>query len=225
MVEGQLGLPFPHTPGLSALDFVPHSGVSVALEFLSATAGWPQGRLALWGERGTGKTHLLHMWAREHGAALVDGAGLSEPFWPESPVAVDDADRAPSEPALLHVLNAAAEARRPLLLTMSRAPGRAGFGLADLVSRLRAMTAIEIGRPDEAFLATLLARLLSERQLPVAAGLQRSILLRLPRTPDAVRDAVARLDEAALAAKSGVTHRLVESALADRFQFVEETTS
>lgn len=217
MKDKQLALPFAHTPALSAVEFLPHPGVALALDFLAATPTWPQRRLAIWGERGTGKTHLLHLWAEEHGAGLLAGPELDEPFWPESPVAIDDADRVPSEATLLHILNAAAEAGRPVLLTMLRPPGRLALRLPDLASRLRAMTAIEIGPADDAFLAALLARLLAERQVSVSAPVQAWLLVRLPRTPAAIRDAVARLDDAALAAKSAITYKLAADALAELF--------
>ena len=218
MPEGQLALRFPYTPALTAVEFLAHSGVALALDFLGAPQTWPQRRLALWGASGTGKTHLLHVWAQEVGAAVVRGPNLNEPFWPDSPVAVDDADQVPSEPALLHLLNAAAEARRPVLLTTARAPGRIAFRLPDLASRIRAMTAVEIGPADDGFLATLLARLLSERQLQVSPALQSWLLIRLPRTPAAIREAAARLDYAALAAKSGVSQRLAADTLSDLFR-------
>lgn len=235
MAEGQLALPFPYTPALTGLEFLPHPGVALALEFLAATPTWPQRRLAIWGESGAGKTHLVHLWSEDRGAAIVSGPALVEPFWPESAVAIDDADRVGSEEALLHVLNAAGEAGRPVLLSMTRAPARIGFKLPDLSSRVRAMTAIGIGAGDDGFLRMLFARLLSERQLPVAPALQEWVLVRLARTPAAVREAVARLDYAALAAKSGVTYKLAGEALAgmlhqdtSRPEFarnVEETSS
>lgn len=217
MADGQLPLEFPHTPLLTEAGFLPRPGMRLALEFLGSTEAWPDHRLALWGGRGAGKTHLLHIWARERGATIIAGPSLQEPFWPESAVAVDDADQVPSEEAMLHVLNAAAEGGRPVLLTTSRPPGRLPIDLPDLASRLRATTAVEIGPADEDFLAALLTRLLADRQLLVGPALQAWILTRLPRSPAAVGDAVARLDHAALAAKSGVTRALAAHALADLF--------
>jgi chromosomal replication initiation ATPase DnaA len=213
----QLALAFPHHPRLSEADFLPTEGNRQALEFLGNLRSWPQRRLALWGGRGAGKTHLLHIWARNHGAELVSGRALAGPVWPEGPMAVDDIDAVPSEPALLHLLNAAAEAGHPLLLASRLAPGRIGARLPDLASRLRAITAVEIGPADEPFLAALLARLLSDRQLQVAPSLQSWLLTRLPRTPGAIQEAVARLDRAALAAGSGVTRPLAAQALADLY--------
>lgn len=226
MAEAQLPLAFPHTPHLTEAEFLPSSGTRLALEFLGQTAAWPQRRLALWGGAGAGKTHLLRIWAREHGAAVMAGPALEELLWPEGPVALDDADQVPSGACLLHLLNAAVEAGYPMLLTASCPAARIPAALPDLASRLRATTSVEIGPADDAFLATLLARLLAERQLPVAPALQAWILTRLPRTYSAIRDAVARLDRAQLAAKSGVTKALAAEALAGLFddKMVPETS-
>lgn len=212
-MSDQLPLAFPHEPSLTAADFLPHPGARLALEFLGATLSWPAGRLALWGGAGVGKTHLLHIWAREEGASIVDGPSLREPFWPEGAVAVDDCDRPGSEEALLHVLNAAAEGGRPVLLAGSRPPARTPFRLPDLASRLRATMSVEIGPVDDEFRASLFARLLAERQLPVPPTLQAWMLTRLPRSQAALSEAVQQLDYAALAAKSGVTRALAAAAL------------
>ena len=168
------------------------------------------------GRAGRGKTHLLHVWASEHGASIIAGPALQEPFWPEGPVAIDDADQVPSEEALLHVVNAAAETRFRVLLTVTRPPARSRIRLADLASRLRATMAIEIGPQDD-----LCGR--AARQAAGRNGNSRCrrpskyILTRLPRTAASVRDAVGRLDDAALAAQSAISRTLAADCLADLF--------
>ncbi|MBV8914230.1 MAG: chromosomal replication initiator DnaA [Acetobacteraceae bacterium] len=211
----QYPLEFPHTPQFTEATFLPSPAYGEALEFLADTGNWPRHRLALWGGRGVGKTHLLHIWARNHGAGILSATALDRPVWPEGPLAVDDLDRVASEPALLYLLNAASETGHPLLFTSRVAPARLRAGLPDLQSRLRSITSVEIGRLDDTFLATLLSRLISDRQLPVAVGLQSWLLARLPRTPGAIQDAVTRLDRAAFAAGSRVTRQLAAHALAD----------
>ena len=217
MTDGQLALALPHVPALGAADFLPHDGARLALDVIAGDKPWPQDRLVLWGGPGAGKTHLLHVWASEHGASIIAGPALHEPFWPEGPVSIDDADQVPSEEALLHVLNAAAEAGHRLLLTATTPPARSRIRLADLASRLRATMAIEIGPQDDAMRASLLAKLLSERQLQVLPSVQKYILTRLPRTAASVRDAVGRLDDAALAAQSGISRSLAADCLAPLF--------
>ena len=157
------------------------------------------------------------MWASENGASIITGRALLEPFWPEGPVSIDDADHVPSEEALLHVLNAAAESGFRVLLTVTLPPARSRIRLPDLASRLRATMAIEIGPQDDDMRAALLAKLLSERQLVVIPSVQKYILTRLPRTAASVREAVGRLDAAALAAQSAISRTLAADCLADLF--------
>ena len=200
MMSRQLALPFAHQPHYRVRDFLPAASNEAALAWLDPGVVWPGGRLALWGEAGVGKTHLLTIWAERAGADLIPIANLRGlPPRPLRPVALDDADACADEPALLHLLNAAAEAGFPLLLAARAAPARWPVALPDLRSRLRAMTAVELGAPEEALLDALLARLLADRQLGVPAPLQSWLRRRLPRSPAALREAVCRIDRAGLA--------------------------
>ena len=60
-------------PRLAANDFRAAPSNAEAWAWLARTADWPGRRLALWGEAGRGKTHLLHIWAERTGAALLSG--------------------------------------------------------------------------------------------------------------------------------------------------------
>jgi chromosomal replication initiation ATPase DnaA len=212
----QLALPFEHAPQFRGADVLAAPSNAEALAWLRQPETWPQGRLALWGGEGSGKTHLLHVWAERRAAALLQGPVLNRADFapPDRPLAVDDADVAAERP-LLHLLNAAAEAGHPVLLAARDAPGRWQVALPDLASRLRAMLAVEIRPAEESLLRALLARLLAERQLAVSESVQEWLLARLPRTPAAMREAAARLDRAALVAAVGVTRPLAALVVAE----------
>lgn len=211
----QLPLPLPHRPRYGA-DFLPAASNAAARRWLGRVEQWPQRRLALWGEAGTGKTHLLHRWATEHGATLLTGdAPAGHSVLPTRALALDDADRCADEPALLHLLNSFAEAGVAVLLAAREPPARWPVRLPDLASRLRAIQAVPIEPPDDGLLRALLARLLAERQLQVPPALQDWLLLRLPRSAAAMREAAARLDAAALAAGGRVTRGIAAAELAD----------
>lgn len=198
-------MPLPAPPEAHA-DFLEGANSADARAWLDRVAAWPGARLLVWGGDGVGKTHLLARWARTVGGHRVAGAVLKFPA-EAGPLAIDDADDA-DEAALLHVLNAAAEAGSPVLLATRTPPSRLRIGLSDLASRLRATNAVEITAPDDALLAALLARLCAERQLAVAEPVQAFLLARLPRTPAAMREISARLDRAALSAGRAVTRAL-----------------
>jgi chromosomal replication initiation ATPase DnaA len=212
----QLPLPFPHRPAFSAADFLAAPSNTGALAWLDRTDDWPERRLALWGEAGCGKTHLLHVWAARN-RALICGADQlpgSSPL-PSAPAfAIDEAEALVDEIAMLHLLNATREAGLPVLLAARAPPSRWPVRLPDLASRLRAITAVWIGPPEDSLLRALLGRLLAQRQLSVSEELQEWLLLRLPRTAAALLHAAALLDRAALAAGARITRPLATRALA-----------
>lgn len=213
----QLPLPLPYSQAFLDADFLRFPSNEVAWAWLDRSAEWPGGQLALFGEAGCGKTHLLHIWARRHGALHLFGPTLRR--FPELPgtggIVLDDADETGDPQALLHLLNAAAEAGLKLLIAGREPPARWGGPLPDLVSRLRAVTAIRIDPPEDALLVALLARLLAERQFAVPATVQSYLVTRLPRTHAALADAARRLDVAGLALGGRITQRVADRVIAD----------
>ncbi len=215
-MTGQLPLPFTPTPSYQAEDFLAAPCNQLARSWLEKPADWTNGRMVLWGEPGCGKSFLLHLWARKAGARIYQGGDLKGlPESPASPIAIDDADSVPEEEALFHLLNAAAEAGQPVLLTARLPPSRQDQKLKDLASRLRASLAVEITPPDDELLSALLFRLAAARQLRLTPALAEFLLRRLPRTPAVLREAIARLDRAALASGGPLTRHLAAMSLSD----------
>jgi chromosomal replication initiation ATPase DnaA len=205
----QFMLPLPHDPSYDAADFITAASNRGAQAWLERTRDWPDRRLALWGQAGCGKTHLLHIWAQRTGAVILAGSALHEPPAARGALAVDDADGVAPDTVLLHLLNSARDNGVPVLLTSRTAPARWETALPDLRSRLRAITAVEIAEPDDALLRALLPRLLADRQLVMSDSVQDWLLRRLPRSPAALRDAVVRLDRASMAAGTAITRSFI----------------
>jgi chromosomal replication initiation ATPase DnaA len=216
MAARQIPLPLPREPTFREADFLRAPANEAALTWLGRTEIWPDRRLVLWGDEARGKTHLLHIWAARHAASFVGGKALSD--FPDVPLpagmAVDDADHA-EETALLHLLNTAHDLDRPVLLAARTPPARWSLTLRDLASRLRAVTAVEVEAPDVDLLRRLLPRLLHERGLEAGETLSDRLLLRLPRNPAVLREAVDCIDRAAWIAGTGkVRTRMIKEALA-----------
>ena len=209
----QLPLPFEHQPRYNSRDFIHACSNRSALAWLEAN--WPEQRLALFGPQGCGKSHLLHIWAERTGGTLLMGSTVKELdcLPPRGPLALDDADLIGDETLLFHLLNIARDRGLQLLLAADAAPSRWAVRLPDLSSRLRAITAVEIGLPDDELLAALLKRLAADRQLVVSQAAQDWILLHLPRSAAAIRDAVSLLDRESLASGLAITRSLAVKVL------------
>ena len=157
----QLLLPFPDDPDYAAADFLQAPSNAEALAWVGDAGRWPGGRLVIWGEPGCGKSHLLTVWAKATGGTLHHAPELRGiPERPGTGLAIDAADRPAEEAALLHLLNAAQEAGRPVLMAAHEPPARWTLRLADLASRVRSTAAVRILPPEDALLRALLARLL-----------------------------------------------------------------
>lgn len=195
----QLTLPIERPPSYAVDDFVPDSSNAEALRWLSAIESWPSHRLVLAGPTGTGKTHLLHVWAAARGWDMLRGPDIRGlPPIPLRGAAVDEADLPGEEQAMLHLMNACAEAGLPLLMASPRPPSRWRIALPDLRSRLAATAVALLDEPSDALLDAILAKQLSDRQLQLAPSLLDALRLRLPRSAAAMAEAAARLDRASL---------------------------
>ena len=211
----QLLLPFGDEPATPAAAFVEAPSNAAALAWLGRVGDWPDRRLAIWGEEGCGKTHLLRTWAAREGADARAGMslrGLPDRL-PPGGLAIDDADAVPDQETLLHWLNAARDAAVPVLLTGRVPPAAYPVRLPDLTSRLRAITAVGIGLAEDELLRELLARMLAERQWRLDEDFQQWLLPRLPRTPAQLREMVARLDRELLTTGGRITQRAVRDVL------------
>jgi chromosomal replication initiation ATPase DnaA len=211
----QLLLPFSDEPEYAESDFIHAESNAAARAWIARPHEWPDRRLAVWGEEGCGKTHMMHIWAGRVGASVHAGAslrGLPERL-PEGGIGIDDIDGVRDEVVLFHWLNAARDAGVPVMIASRVAAARLPVRLPDLASRLRAFTAVGIDPPEDDLLRGLLAHLLSDRQWRLDLDVQQRILPLLPRQPARLREVVARLDRTQLAAGGRVTLGLVKAVL------------
>jgi chromosomal replication initiation ATPase DnaA len=218
----QLVLDLPARPALGRRDFFVSPANQMALALVESWPAWPQRRLAVAGPEGSGKSHLLHVWAALTGAkvlsaaeaAAIDLGSLSG----DALIAIDDLDRLhehgpAAEEAILHLCNLVAAGGGGLLTAGREAPARWRIALPDLASRLRAVTVARLEVPDDGLLSAVLVKLFADRQLSVAPGLIRYLRSRLDRSFAAAETIVTTLDRAGLAAHRPITARLAAEVL------------
>jgi chromosomal replication initiation ATPase DnaA len=162
---------------------------------------WPEGKLALVGPEGSGKTHLVRIWQGLTGAERWDARELPPDLPPPAAaVAVEDMEALPreAETAMFHLHNHLLATGGRLLLTSDRPPARWGIRLADLASRMQATTVVRLDPPDDVLLEALLAKQFADRQLFPAPGVLAFLARRIERSHAAAAGAVAAIDRASL---------------------------
>jgi chromosomal replication initiation ATPase DnaA len=215
----QLTLDLPHRAALGAEDFLVSDCNLAAVRLIDAWPEWQDQVELLIGPPQSGKTHLARVWQALSGARSLEpmclDIGFIDQMGEGTPLVVEDTDRsAYDEKALFHLLNLAREKRLFVLLTARSAPSRWGFSLPDLLSRLNAVPAVEIGAPDEALLRTVMLKHFTDRQLDIDPKVLEFLALNIERSLAAAAAAVEAVDRAALAKGRKISRQLVIEALA-----------
>jgi chromosomal replication initiation ATPase DnaA len=170
------------------------------------------------GPAASGKTHLVRVWQALSGAQALAPADLGiaviDSLPAGTPLAIEDADRVHyDEKALFHLLNLAREKGLYVLITARGSTRGWGCTLPDLMSRLNAAPAIEIGAPDETLLRTVMLKHFADRQLDIDPKVLEFLALRIDRSLAAAAAAVEAVDRAALASGRKISRQLVAEAL------------
>jgi len=202
----QLSFDLPVRAALGRADFFVAPANAMAVALIEGWQMWPGHKLVLEGPTGAGKTHLVHVWAKDSGAQIMDAralAGADIPALASGPVAVEDAPLiagdAIAEAALFHLHNLILAEGHSLLLTADRPAARWGLTLPDLASRMQGTQATRIEAPDDRLLTALLAKLFADRQLIPTPDTIPYLVTHMDRSFDSARLLVAALDSTSLA--------------------------
>ncbi|MCB2056715.1 MAG: ATPase [Novosphingobium sp.] len=191
---GQIALPLAPGGAGSASRIVLGAANRAPIEAMAVAASWPFRTAVLSGPPRSGKS-LIARWFAESGAGE----------------AIDDAGNL-DETELFHRWNRAQESATPLLLVHS-GQGEWNVALPDLASRLGAALHLEIGVPDDAMLAELIALHAEQRGLPLGPDASAYLVPRLERSHMGVERLVAAIDRLSLERKQAPTLSIWRDAL------------
>ena len=185
----------------------------------------------LWGEPGSGKTHLLEAACRAAQAAGLSPAYVSlaeartlpvdllEGMEQAGLVALDDvqciAGAAVWEAAILSLYEGLRAQGGVLLATASTSPASLGLHLPDLATRLAADLVYQLHLLGDDDKVTALCRRATHRGLQLPLEVARYVLARYPRDLHALFQLLDRIDRASLAAQRRITIPFVRSIAGD----------
>lgn len=205
----QLTFDLPVREALQREAFFVSPSNAIALATLDTPELWPSNKLVLTGPRGSGKTHMAHVWAVDRDAIIIDVDELTHADIPMLAsmrhVVVENADRIAdlsnardTEEALFHLHNLILAEGGRLLVTASTPPNLWTLCLPDLASRMQGTCITKINAPDDALLSAMLLKQFEDRQLAIPYPLIPFLVKRMERSTANLRSIVEALDAAAL---------------------------
>lgn len=213
----QMAFDLPLRPARGRGDFFVSGSNYTALAAVEGWQGWQGRKLILTGPEGSGKSHLVQVWAELADALVIeaDAIARADPATLAGRnVALEDAERlagdAEAEATAFHLHNLVLAEGGSLLVTARTPPARWGLDLPDLLSRMQGAPIVALAPPDEVLLSAVLVKLFTDRQIRASAQLVTYLAARIERSFTAAQTAVAELDRMALAERRPVTHKLAE---------------
>lgn len=213
MAPQQLPLDLAFRPALGMADFVIAPGNRDAVAWIDRWPEWPSHALAIHGPKGSGKTHLAHVWQARSNASFLGRAPAADAMLPAA-IVLDEPREWP-EAALLHLYNRLREAGGHLLIVSEAPPARWPVSLPDLASRLASIPAVALAPPDDDLLVAVMAKQFADRGLEVNEDVLRYVASRVERSFAMAAEIVARIDRAALAQQRRVTLALAREVMAE----------
>lgn len=190
-------------PRLTREAFVVSASNEGALKTLDAWRRTQETLLVICGPKGSGKTHLASILAREASEAgervtILDGV-------PEGAAAGD----------ILREIEKVREDGGQIVLAGRGDPKDWAAGLKDLETRLNAAARITLVEPDEALLRAVIAKVFNDRQLRAPETIADYAAPRLPKTFAAAQAFVAALDALSIEKGRPVGLKLAREAVAN----------
>ncbi|OHD03343.1 MAG: chromosomal replication initiator DnaA [Sphingopyxis sp. RIFCSPHIGHO2_01_FULL_65_24] len=166
-----------------------------AVRYLRHVGTWPVRTAVLTGPRGSGRSLIGRLFARETGGRVIDGHDSV------------------SEEEMFHAWNAAQASGDPLLVIADAPPADWDIRLPDLASRLRAVPVLTIGEPDDCLARDLIEALFAQRGMALAPEVASYVVPRMERSYATLHRIVASLDAASLEQGRRVGVRLTRETL------------
>ncbi|GFZ79345.1 hypothetical protein RLOatenuis_1060 [Rickettsiales bacterium] len=199
-------------------DYFVSSANRTAYDYIKKWPAWADKFLVVCGERGSGKTHLAHIWHKASYAVFLSAQDLERKsdfddiFKQSSAFIIDDEHCLENEKEMLHFYNLAREQNCWVLINIATNPQ--DINLPDLRSRFLSLPTFFLGSPDEELLKVLLGKQLAERQLHISNAILEYIAKRIDRSFLAARQVATLIEEEVKLSNCKITINLIKKILA-----------
>ena len=207
-----------HPTTFEESDFYISSCNKVAFEWIKSWPKWPTHCLILYGAKGSGKTHLTHIWGKYSNAhnlsfLELDKLNIDQVCSQYKNIILEDLPLEFDQPLLFHLYNAVKQANGYLLITSLYSPQIWKITLPDLSSRLRSAIWEEIRSDDDELLRAVIHKIIADAQILFPPKIIDYLLNHHDRSLTQLQTAIHKINDCALVMKRKITLPLVKEVL------------
>ncbi len=214
----QLTFKFPFSKKFYEQDFFVSSNNFSAFRLIDSWPNWPGKWLNIFGETGSGKTHLSKILEKKINktkliyAKDIDNK-LIDKMYDYECLIVDDFANNIQEDLFYSILNHSKQLDNYLLINSNDSIRKSKLKLEDLKSRINSFIFIGIELPTDDLLKVIITKTLSDKQITISPKLTDFIIKNVERSYEKMFKFIKEVDEISLSTGKSININLIKKVL------------
>ena len=215
----QLIFNFEHNKSFQKNDFFISDSNYFAYELLMSWPKWEKKIINIFGERYSGKTHLIEIFLEKNKGLKVDlndlkNYDLDRLRFNEN-IIIENLSEGFDETLFYSLIDTIDKYNNFLILTSNKSLSKLNIKLDDLKSRLKNCLFAEIQKPDDILIQALITKNLADHQIALDYKLIDFISKRIKRSYTNIKEFVCTIDEISLKKKKPINMKIIKEILED----------
>ncbi len=213
----QLILNFDYEQNFKDQDFYVSKSNYYPFQLINSWPKWEKNFLNLYGEKFSGKTHLINIFLKKFKGFKIDSRSINNKTLKEikihENIVLENLFENIDENLLYTFLNIIEQDNKYLIISSLKPIVNFNFKLNDLVSRSKNFLLTGIENPDDNLMFALILKNLSDRQISIDKKLIDYIIKRIDRSYSKIFDFIYKIDEISLKKKNQSILKLLKKFL------------
>ena len=210
----QLLLNFNHKQNFNYDDFYVSKSNFFAFQLIEKWPKWEKNILNIYGERFSGKTHLIKIFKKKYQAHIVDENQLSDDSFKElklhENIILENFHNLMNERLLYSLFNLVDQDNKYLIINSVLPINEINYKLNDLKSRSKNCLFAKIDNPDDELMFAIILKSFSDRQIQVDKKLIDFIIKRIDRSYNKISEFIYKIDELSLKKKKPINIKTIK---------------
>ena len=214
----QLIFKFPFSKKYYEQDFFVSSNNFSAYKLIESWPTWPGKWLNIFGDPGSGKTHLAKILEKKiNKVKIVEAINISDEIIKElntlDCLIIDSFNNNIDEKILYSILNQSKQLNNYILINSIPSIKNISFKLEDLKSRMNSFLYIGIDLPTDDLLKVIISKTLSDKQISVNPKISDFIINNVERSYEKLLKFLKEVDELSLSSGKSININLIKKVL------------
>jgi len=213
----QLLLNFNHKQNFNYDDFYVSKSNYYAFQLIENWPKWEKNILNIYGERYSGKTHLVNIFLNKNKGIKINENEINEEVFKKfklyENIVIDNYNSKSDENLMYSIFNLIDQDNKYLIINSINPINEINYKLNDLKSRSKNCLFAKIDNPDDELMFAIILKSFSDRQIQVDKKLIDFVIKRIDRSYGKIVDFIYKVDELSLKKKKAIDFKTIKEIL------------